>query len=345
MITFDAPIVLTLAPVVAVAVWAAAAWARRSRVRRAAAWSEITARIARSAGKRGVPALGLAAGLAAVALAGPRWGEEQIVTETRGLNVVFAIDISRSMLAEDAKPSRLGRALREARRLVQDLDGDRLGLSAFAGTSYILSHPVSRCARSGRRVRRRHVPRAGPGAGNRLAARQPRDRRSRARDLHRWRRPRFSGAGGAGSPSPRGAGHSPDSRRRGRAPADQDSGARRSRHAGGVAAGRIGESHSHQPARRCARGARRRRAGDDCRGGAAGPGGSRARSRGIVQAGDCNREPHPTRPAPCLDSVAARGARAGRADVHAPHGGAHRPAGVSAPARRRRPDAATSFRR
>jgi len=46
------------------------------------------------------------------------------------------------MLAEDVKPSRLGRALREARRLVQDLDGDRLGLAAFAGTSYILS-PLS----------------------------------------------------------------------------------------------------------------------------------------------------------------------------------------------------------
>ncbi len=142
MITFDAPIVVALAPVVGAAVWAAAAWARRSRVRRAAAWSEVTGRIARSAGKRGAPALGLAAGLAAVALSGPRWGEEQIVTETRGLNVVLAIDISRSMLAEDAKPSRLGRALREARRLVQDLDGDRLGLEAFAGTSYILS-PLS----------------------------------------------------------------------------------------------------------------------------------------------------------------------------------------------------------
>jgi len=142
MITFDAPVVIILAPVVAGAVWAAAAWARRARVRRAAAWSESTARIARSAGKLGAPALGLAAGLAAVALSGPRWGEERIVTETRGLNLVIAIDISRSMLAEDAKPSRLGRALREARRLVQDLDGDRLGLSAFAGSSYILS-PLS----------------------------------------------------------------------------------------------------------------------------------------------------------------------------------------------------------
>ena len=142
MITFDAPVVVALAPVVAAAVWSAGAWARRIRLRRAAAWSEATARIARSAGQFGAPALGLAAGLAAVALSGPRWGEERIVTETRGLNLVLAIDISRSMLAEDVKPSRLRRALREARRLVQDLDGDRLGLSAFAGTSYILS-PLS----------------------------------------------------------------------------------------------------------------------------------------------------------------------------------------------------------
>lgn len=142
MITFDAPVVVALAPVVGAAVWAAGVWARRARIRRAAAWSESTARIARGAGKLGAPALGLAAGLAAVALSGPRWGEERIVTETRGLNLVMGVDISRSMLAEDVKPSRLGRALREARRLVQDLDGDRIGLAAFAGTSYILS-PLS----------------------------------------------------------------------------------------------------------------------------------------------------------------------------------------------------------
>jgi Ca-activated chloride channel family protein len=141
-VTFDAPIVVALSPLVAAAVWFAAAWARRARGRRAAAWSDQTARIARAAGRLGSVGLGLAAGLAAVALAGPRWGEEQIVTETRGLNLVIAVDISRSMLAEDASVSRLARALREARRLVQDLDGDRLGLVAFAGNSYILS-PLS----------------------------------------------------------------------------------------------------------------------------------------------------------------------------------------------------------
>jgi Ca-activated chloride channel family protein len=140
--TFDAPAVLAVSPLVGGAIWFAAAWARRVRVRRAAAWSEQTRRTAFATGRVGAGALGLAAAFAAVALAGPRWGEERIVTETRGLNLVVAIDISRSMLAEDAAPSRLGRALREARRLVQDLDGDRLGLVAFAGASYILS-PLS----------------------------------------------------------------------------------------------------------------------------------------------------------------------------------------------------------
>ena len=140
--SFDAPAVLAVAPVLGGAVWFGAAWARRVRIRRAAQWSEETARIARDAGRWGPTALSLSAFLGAVALAGPRWGEERIVAETRGLNLVIAVDISRSMLAEDASPSRLGRALREARRLVQDLDGDRLGLIAFAGSSHILA-PLS----------------------------------------------------------------------------------------------------------------------------------------------------------------------------------------------------------
>ncbi len=140
--SFDAPIVLALAPVLGGAVWFGATWARRVRLHRAAQWSEKTARSARAAGRWGPTVLSVSAFLGAVALAGPRWGEERIVAETRGLNLAITIDISRSMLAEDASRSRLDRALREARRLVQDLDGDRLGLIAFAGSSYILS-PLS----------------------------------------------------------------------------------------------------------------------------------------------------------------------------------------------------------
>jgi Ca-activated chloride channel family protein len=141
-VSFDAPIVLALAPLVGGAVWFAAAWARRARIRRAALWSEETVRRAIGAGRLGPTALSVSAFLSVVALAGPRWGEDRIVTATRGLSLVIAIDISRSMLAEDTRPSRLGRALREARRLVQDLPGDKMGLVAFAGSSHILS-PLS----------------------------------------------------------------------------------------------------------------------------------------------------------------------------------------------------------
>jgi Ca-activated chloride channel family protein len=74
-----------------------------------------------------------------IGLAGPRSGRTEVKTETRALSLVFAVDISRSMLAEDVTPSRLQRAAREARRLIQDLEGDRLGLIAFAGRSYILA--------------------------------------------------------------------------------------------------------------------------------------------------------------------------------------------------------------
>jgi len=140
--SFDAPVVLALAPLLGGAVWFGAAWARRARVRRAALWSEETVRAALAAGRLGPTALSISAFLGVVALAGPRWGEENIVAETRGLSLALAIDISRSMLAEDVSPNRLGRALREARRLVQDLNGDHLGLVVFAGSSYILS-PLS----------------------------------------------------------------------------------------------------------------------------------------------------------------------------------------------------------
>jgi len=139
MIQFDSPLLITLAPVLAIVVTALALWARIQRVRRARRWSADLERAARRAGRLTPLALGLAAFAAGVALAGPRWGRRTVRTESTALDLVLAIDISRSMLAEDVTPSRLGRAQREARRLVHDLEGDRLGLIAFAGQSFILS--------------------------------------------------------------------------------------------------------------------------------------------------------------------------------------------------------------
>lgn len=138
---FDAPAVLLIAPIIGGIVWFAAAWARRVRLRRAAQWSDDTFRRARTAGRYGPTTLALAAFCGTAALSGPRWGAERITTEARGLDLVLAVDISRSMLAEDAGGggSRLARAVREAKRLVQDQPGDRVGLVAFAGAAYTLS--------------------------------------------------------------------------------------------------------------------------------------------------------------------------------------------------------------
>ena len=136
---FDSPLLLILAPLFALLAGLVAWRARSRRIRHARAWSSEAEGKARAYG-RGVPLiLGLAVLAGAVALAGPRGGRAEVTARTQALSVVFAIDISRSMLAEDAAPNRLDRSIREARRLAQDLEGDRIGLIAFAGRSYILA--------------------------------------------------------------------------------------------------------------------------------------------------------------------------------------------------------------
>jgi len=136
---FDAPLLLALAPVVALLVGGLVWLARRRRVRLAAAWSAALERAARRKGRWAPLVFGVMALLAGVALAGPRGGRAQVTTRSHALSIVMAVDISRSMLAEDVRPNRLQRAVREARRLLEDSPGDRAGLIAFAGRSYILA--------------------------------------------------------------------------------------------------------------------------------------------------------------------------------------------------------------
>jgi Ca-activated chloride channel family protein len=139
MILFDNPLLLYTAPVVAIIVVLLSLWARRVRIRRARRWSKDLAELARKAGKLAWVLPGIAALFAALALAGPRWGRRTVSAESKSLNLVIGVDVSRSMLAEDVPPSRLGRAQREARRIIQDLSSDRIGLVAFAGQSFIMS--------------------------------------------------------------------------------------------------------------------------------------------------------------------------------------------------------------
>ena len=139
MISFDAPLVLYAAPVAALLMGLLAIWARSARVAHASRWSNELAAVARRAGRWGWVGIMASVLAATAALSGPRWGHRVVTAESKALNLVIAIDISRSMLAEDVAPSRLGRAQRQARRLIQDLASDRIGLVAFAGQSFIMS--------------------------------------------------------------------------------------------------------------------------------------------------------------------------------------------------------------
>jgi Ca-activated chloride channel family protein len=80
----------------------------------------------------------LALGVALVALARPQLGLHQTETETRGVDIMLAIDISPSMAAEDFQPqNRLAVALEQARQFVRERPHDRIGLVGFAATSFM----------------------------------------------------------------------------------------------------------------------------------------------------------------------------------------------------------------
>ncbi len=79
--------------------------------------------------------LGLA--FAIVSLAQPRWGYVYEDVKRKGLDLLFAIDTSRSMLSNDVQPNRLERVKLAAQDLVNQLQGDRVGLIAFAGRAFL----------------------------------------------------------------------------------------------------------------------------------------------------------------------------------------------------------------
>jgi Ca-activated chloride channel family protein len=136
---FDAPWFLIAAPVVALLFALLALGARRARLTHARRWSPELGGRARRENRWTWVALACAAGAATAALSGPRWGRRVVESTVPALDLVVAVDLSRSMLAEDARPSRLGRAQAQLRRLLHDLAGDRVGLIAFAGRSFILA--------------------------------------------------------------------------------------------------------------------------------------------------------------------------------------------------------------
>jgi Ca-activated chloride channel family protein len=119
------------------------AWAFRSadRARRALFAEELLPKLARgwNPGRRRLKAVlqGTALLLVLFALTGPRVGSRETTVKRRGADLVFAIDTSLSMQAADIPPSRLAKARREVSALLDKLDGDRVGIVAFAGSAFL----------------------------------------------------------------------------------------------------------------------------------------------------------------------------------------------------------------
>jgi Ca-activated chloride channel homolog len=75
--------------------------------------------------------------LIVISMARPAWNPRPEKVESKGRDIVFVLDVSRSMMAEDLKPNRLERAKLAIRDLLDRLDGDRVALVVFAGTSVV----------------------------------------------------------------------------------------------------------------------------------------------------------------------------------------------------------------
>lgn len=76
-------------------------------------------------------------GCLVVALANPQWGTKKETIETQSSDILIALDISNSMLAEDIAPNRMARAKRITENIIESLKGDRIGLIIFAGNAYL----------------------------------------------------------------------------------------------------------------------------------------------------------------------------------------------------------------
>ena len=71
-----------------------------------------------------------------IGLANPQFGSKLEEVNREGIDIMIAIDLSNSMLAKDLPPNRLERAKQSISRMIDRLQGDRIGLVVFAGEAY-----------------------------------------------------------------------------------------------------------------------------------------------------------------------------------------------------------------
>ncbi len=103
-----------------------------------------------------------------LALARPQFGIKTTEVQTRGIEVVVALDVSNSMLAQDIKPSRLERAKLSTQRLLDQLKDDKVTLIIFAGDAFVqvpMTSDVSSAKMFLNNVKTTHIARQGTAIG------------------------------------------------------------------------------------------------------------------------------------------------------------------------------------
>ncbi len=144
-IHFETPLMLHLLwliPAAAALLVFAQRWARRAILRLTA----LHDRLAPVSGTRTVARASLllaALAFICLAVARPGWDPQPIVAHQAGRDVVFAVDVSLSMLSEDVVPNRLERAKQAILDAIPAMEGDRVALVAFAGSAKVVC-PLTR---------------------------------------------------------------------------------------------------------------------------------------------------------------------------------------------------------
>ena len=137
------------APFAGAAIWGGLRWTELRRRRGLAAFAaeRLLARLTAgySAARRLTKdvALALATALLLAALAGPRWGRETTEAKAAAEDVVFVLDVSKSMLVADMSPTRLARAKAAIANFVRRKGTGNVGLVAFSGQAF-LQCPLTR---------------------------------------------------------------------------------------------------------------------------------------------------------------------------------------------------------
>ncbi|MCF8235040.1 MAG: VWA domain-containing protein [Bacteroidales bacterium] len=142
MIRFEHTILLyglLLIPVFIILFWMMIRWKKKA-IRRFGDSSLVASLMPlRSAGKTAwkFMILILAFGLLVVGAANPQIGSKLEEIKRKGIDMIIAVDVSNSMKAEDIAPSRLERARQSISKLIDRLQGDRIGIIVFAGKAYM----------------------------------------------------------------------------------------------------------------------------------------------------------------------------------------------------------------